>query len=232
MTERVVGVLGGMGPEATLDLMSRVIRATPANDDSDHIRLLIDNNPKVPSRIKAIVEGTGESPVDCLMAMLRNLQRIGADFLVMPCNTAHYYYRPIAAAVDIPMVNMIALVAETAIKRVPDLKKVGVLASTAVVQTRLYDEYFENHGVSADFPRKKPLQTAILRLIRRVKARLVDDSDIAALNDAAANLSNAGCQCLIIACTELSVVADRLQTDVPVLDAAQVLAEHIVEQAR
>ena len=137
MTERVAGVLGGMGPEATVDLMSRVIQATPATDDSDHIRLLIDNDPKVPSRIKAIVEGTGDSPVDCLISMARNLQRIGADFLVMPCNTAHYYYHPIAAAVDIPIVNMIALVAQAAVNRVPDLQKVGVLASTAVQRTRL-----------------------------------------------------------------------------------------------
>lgn len=231
MTEQVVGVLGGMGPEATVDLMNRVIQATPADDDADHIRLLIDNNPKVPSRIKAIIEGSGDSPVDCLISMARGLQRVGADFLVMPCNTAHYYYSPVAAAVDIPMVNMIALVAQAALNRVPDLQKVGILASTAVQQTRLYDRYFEEHGVAVVFP-EDPLQTSVMRMIRRVKARTVEDIDIAALSEVAASLADAGAQCVIIACTELSVVADRLCTDLPVLDAAQVLAEHIVEQAR
>ena len=163
--------------------------------------------------------------------MARNLQSIGADFLVIPCNTAHYYYRPIAAAVEIPVVNLIALVAQTAVNRVHDLRKVGLLASTAVLQTRLYNEHFEKSAVSAVFP-KEPLQEAVLRLIRGVKARAVEDTDIGAFNEAAANLTDAGSQCLIIACTELSVVADRLRSDVPVLDAAQVLAEHIVERAR
>jgi aspartate racemase len=231
MTERVVGVLGGMGPEATVDLLNRVIRATPADDDRDHIRLLIDNNPKVPSRIKAIVERSGESPVDCLISMAQGLQRMGADFLVMPCNTAHYYYRSIAEAVDIPMVNMIALVAEVAVRRVPGLEKVGLLASTAVLVTRLYHQQFEQFGVTVAFP-EDPLQTAVLRLIRHVKAGAVEEADIATFGDAAASLAASGAQCLIIACTELSVVADRLRTDLPVLDAAQILAEHVVERAR
>ena len=73
MQEKIVGVIGGMGPEATIDLMNRVLRATPADDDRDHIRMVVDNNPKVPSRIEAIIEGTGESPVPCLREMARKL---------------------------------------------------------------------------------------------------------------------------------------------------------------
>ncbi|MCF8039781.1 MAG: aspartate racemase, partial [Desulfohalobiaceae bacterium] len=69
MKEKIVGIIGGMGPEATVDLMSRVLKATPAADDIDHIRLVVDNNPKVPSRIKALLENTGESPAPCLQDM-------------------------------------------------------------------------------------------------------------------------------------------------------------------
>ena len=88
MKRKVAGILGGMGPEATIDLMKRVFRATPAQDDRDHVHLLVDNNPQVPSRIQALLEKTGESPGPCLCDMARKLESWGADFLAMPCNTA------------------------------------------------------------------------------------------------------------------------------------------------
>ncbi len=96
--ERTVGILGGMGPEATIDLMQRIIRLTPALDDADHIRCIVDNNPKVPSRIKAIIEGDGEDPGPCMADMGRRLGAWGADFLAIACNTAHYYYDAVRAS--------------------------------------------------------------------------------------------------------------------------------------
>ncbi|MGY9013879.1 MAG: aspartate/glutamate racemase family protein, partial [Rhodospirillales bacterium] len=96
MREKTVGVIGGMGPEATVELMSRIIAKTPANDDVDHIHMIVDNDPKIPSRIKALLEGTGEDPGPYIANMARKLQTAGADFLVMPCNTAHLYRDVIA----------------------------------------------------------------------------------------------------------------------------------------
>ena len=90
-THPVVGVIGGMGPEATLALMQRVVRSTPATDDADHIHLIIDNNPKVPSRIAALVEGHGKNPAPVLATMAERLEIAGADVLAIPCNTAHTY---------------------------------------------------------------------------------------------------------------------------------------------
>ena len=127
MGAKTVGILGGMGPDATIDLMARVIRTTPAEDDADHIRMLVDNNPKVPSRIKAIIEGTGESPAPCLAAMAQGLEKQGADFLVMPCNTAHFYFDEIAGSVSIPFVNLIDLTVAAAIEILANLKKVVML---------------------------------------------------------------------------------------------------------
>ena len=83
---RIVGVIGGMGPEATVDFLRRIVAATPARDDADHIRVLVDNNPKIPSRLAALVDGTGEDPLPVLIAMAQGLERQGADFLTMPCN--------------------------------------------------------------------------------------------------------------------------------------------------
>jgi aspartate racemase len=228
---KIVGVIGGMGPEATVDLMDRVIRGTPAEDDADHIRLLVDSNPKVPSRIAALMDGTGEDPAPSLIDMAKGLERMGADFLVMPCNTAHHYHGQIAEAVDIPLVNLIDLTAEAAAAQQPRLRRAGLLASSAVRLVGLYDRAFQARGVATLFP-GDARQAELMGLIRKVKSKAAGDVDMAALNATAEDLADAGAECLIVACTELSVVADRLETPLPVLDAAQVLADYIVREAR
>ena len=88
---RTVGILGGMGPEATILLMQRVLAAVPAQDDGDHIPLIVHQNPQVPSRIRRLIEGAGEDPAPVLIRMARDLQAAGAEALAMPCNTAHAY---------------------------------------------------------------------------------------------------------------------------------------------
>ena len=100
---RVVGIIGGMGPEATVDLMRRVIAKTPASDDQDHVHLIVENNPKIPSRIAHLIDGTGADPTPELTRIALNLQRAGADALAMPCNTAHAYAHSIRRAVSIPL---------------------------------------------------------------------------------------------------------------------------------
>ena len=145
--EKIVGILGGMGPEATVDLMQRIIRLTPALDDADHIRCIVDNNPKVPSRIKAIIEGDGEDPGPCMADMGRRLESWGADFLVIACNTAHYYYDAVQQAVTIPVINLIDLVAGHVSGNYPKLRRIGMLASPAVAMTGLYTRRFSRLGI-------------------------------------------------------------------------------------
>ncbi|WP_372738612.1 aspartate/glutamate racemase family protein [Neptunomonas sp.] len=228
--EKIVGIIGGMGPEATVDLMQQVIAATPAKDDVDHIRMLVDNNPKVPSRIKAIIEGTGESPAPCMIEMARGLEKQGADFLVIPCNTAHHYYPDVAAAVNIPVFNLIALTSDSVKKEQPDLSKVGLLASSALQKIHLYEPWFEKHDVQVLYPQQDD-QRAVMDLIRAVKAKNQTVEQVQAYNRAAQNLADQGAQCLILACTELSVIGDLLQTFLPVYDASKLLAQAIVNEA-
>ncbi|WP_217697994.1 aspartate/glutamate racemase family protein [Thioalkalivibrio denitrificans] len=231
MTHRIAGILGGMGPEATVDLMSRVIRATPARDDADHVRMVVDNNPQVPSRIRALLDGDGESAGPCLQDMARRLEAWGADFLAMPCNTAHYYYPEIRRAVSIPVLNMLDLSAETIAREHPDIRTVGLLASSAILRLGLYEEALARQGLEAVSPRPD-VQDALMAAIRRIKTGRYGNEVDAALNAAAAQLADAGAGVLLIACTELSVVADRLNTPCPVVDSAQVLAEAVVHEAR
>ena len=168
MKRKVAGILGGMGPEATIDLMKRVLRATPAQDDRDHVHLLVDNNPQVPSRIQALLEKTGESPGPCLCDMARKLESWGAGFLAMPCNTAHYYHKEIQEAVSIPVLNIISLSVEECLRRKPHLRHVGLLASTAVLNLNLYDKAFALHGVEVVVP-APPTQERVMAAIRQIK---------------------------------------------------------------
>jgi len=231
MTDKVVGVIGGMGPEATVDLMMRVIRATPAEDDVDHIRMFVDNNPKIPSRIKAIIEGTGESPAPSMKEMARNLAASGADFLVIPCNTAHYYYDEVCRAVDIPVMNMIDVTVETVLNENASIRTVGLLASKAVLMTGLYMKPFKRKGVDVIYPSTE-VQELLMASVRKIKTGKYDIGDREALQSAAEELVGKGAEALIVACTELSIICDGLDAGVKVYDSSQVLAEGIVRMAK
>ena len=219
-----------MGPAATVDLMQRIIDLTPAQDDQDHLRLLVDNNPQVPSRIAALIDGTGASPVPALRAMARGLQRAGADFLVMPCNTAHHYHGAIADAVDIPFLDLRTVVAQR-LKAEDGVTRVGLLASTALGLIELYEPYLGESGIRLVYP-PPALQDELMTLIRAVKANTQNALGTEAFRSAADALVAEGVDALLIACTELSALGADLATQVPVFDAADLLARAVVAQAR
>lgn len=229
--EKTVGILGGMGPEATVDLMARVIKATPAMDDIDHIRMVVDNNPKVPSRIKALIENSGPSPGPCLQEMARKLEAWGVDFLAMPCNTAHHYHRQVQEAVSIPVFDMVALAVRAVVDQTPGLGVVGLLASSAVINLALYEKRFDAVGVRLVVPRPR-LQDGVMKAIRQIKTGDYGRDVVDALQAAADDLVRCGAGALLVACTELSIIACRLQTKVKCFDSAQILAEAIVREAK
>ncbi len=227
--EKVAGIIGGMGPEATVDLLQRVINLTPALDDKDHIRCIVDNDPKIPSRIKAIIDGHGEDPGPYLAKMANQLESWGADFLAIPCNTAHFYYESIANAVDIPVLNLIQLVVNHVNRTDSSFKKIGMLGSTALIVTGLYEKPFKEIGIEVIYPSSND-QDTLFNLIRRIKAGNSVESIIPEYIEIGKNLSRAGVESAIIGCTELSVI----QCELPFrqIDAADVLAQAIVDTAK
>jgi len=231
MAWKTAGILGGMGPEATVDLMDRIIRATPAEDDADHVRLIVDQNPQVPSRLKALFEGTGESPAPCLAGMAVKLEEWGADFLAIPCNTAHYYYDDVKAAVSIPVLNIIGITVDAVAGSLSGDGAAGLLASTAVIKTGLYDKAFSKKALKLVTPSDE-IQERLLDAICAIKRGDKGDAVQSAVCAAAHDLVEQGAGALVVACTELSVVASCLADDVPVFDSAQLLAERIVKEAK
>ncbi|HUO02863.1 MAG TPA: amino acid racemase, partial [Rhizomicrobium sp.] len=136
-----VGIIGGMGPAATVDLMARIIRLSPVRSDQDGIRMLVDNNPHVPDRNKAIA-GTGPSPAPVLAAMARGLEAQGAEFLVMACNTAHAFEQSIREAVRIPFLSIIQETIDAARMSSSPPRRVALLAAAGCLDAGLYQKAF------------------------------------------------------------------------------------------
>jgi aspartate racemase len=221
---RVVGIIGGMGPEATVDLMRRVVAKTPAHDDQDHIHLIVESNPKIPSRIAHLIEGSGPDPTPELIRIAVNLQRAGAQALAIPCNTAHAYAHSIRRAVSIPLLDMIDLTVEQ-IAHSPRVAKVGLLATSAVLATELYAKAFSAHGIAVVHPKRQEEVMALIKAIKRGDAGLPSQS---ALGRLALELS-AQADVLLIGCSELSVIAAAVT--VPFVDSLDVQADAIVKFA-
>ncbi|WP_101067753.1 cysteate racemase [Roseovarius salinarum] len=223
---RAVGILGGMGPEATVLLMQRVLAAVPARDDADHVPLIVHQNPQVPSRIDALVEGTGPDPAPVLAAMARSLERAGAKALAMPCNTAHHYAPAIAQATALPFLDMVGATARTLAGS--GARRVGMLASPATRRAGVFDAAFAARGLTRV---TLPDEARVLEIIRGVKAGGADGL-APALAELSACLHDLGADHLLVACTELSLLTDALPAHVPWLDSMDCLVDEIVRFAR
>ena len=223
---RRVGILGGMGPEATVLLMSKVIAAVPAKDDRDHVPLIVDQNSQVPSRIKHLIESTGEDPGPVLAEMAKRLERSGAKALAMPCNTAHHYAADIAASVRIPLLNMVTLSAARAQKLAGGSDCIGVLASPAVRRVGLFDAALCAAGLTAIYASD---DDAMLDAIRRIKATGVNTQSRDTLHHASVSLLAGGAKVQMIACTEFSLIANDCVDAATTFDTLDVLVEAICE---
>lgn len=223
---RTCGILGGMGPEATIDLMRRVVAHTRASDDADHVHLIVDNNPQVPSRIKVLLEGGDVSPGPCLAGMARGLEAQGADFLCIACNTAHNWRGEVARAVKVPVLDMVALASAEAARLAPGAR-VGLLASPAVRLTGLYEAPLRELGLTPVYADETE-EARLLAVIRAIKAGDTGAGVRAELASVVGHMLEKGAQVLIAACTELGVVG--IDAPVPVVDAADALARAIVRE--
>lgn len=224
----MVGVLGGMGPEATVAFMQKIIEITPAEDDIDHVHLLVDQNSKVPSRIKALTHGDAESPGPAIAAMAQRLEQAGCTFLVMPCNTAHFYWRDAQDAVDIPVWHIVELTLERIAESMPGAR-LGMLCSPVLRKIGLYEGLVEARGLSLVYPRDEALLLDVIRAVKRGQGHQSDtrDSFIKVAKDVQAQ----GIDVMVLACTELSIIQNALSDDVPIIDTVTVLAEAVAAAA-
>jgi aspartate racemase len=229
MGEKIIGILGGMGPEATADLYMRIIRATLVEKDQDHHRI-IDSNAKIPDRTPAIL-GTGPSPLPLMLETGLNLQRAGADFIIMPCNTAHYFHSQLQAGLDVPVLHMIRLSAEETKRSHPDVRNAGLLATDGTLASRLYHESYGEQYIEIVAPTEEAQRDVMDAIYRHIKRGDLETGG-KMLHQAAHTLMDGGAEAVICGCTEVSLVLHDGDLAVPVVDPLQVLAKKAVELAR
>lgn len=227
---RTVGVLGGMGPAATLDFHAKVIAACQAGRDQDHIRLIVDSNPAVPDR-NAAMRGEGPSPGPALAAMARGLEAAGAQVLVMPCNTAHAWADDIRAATRLPFIDLIEATAEAAVRAVPGLTMAGVLGTTGCLGAGLYHRAFAAHGAEVLAPESED-QAALMTLIARVKSGDTGPDVRSGMAELARGLTRRGAQVVVAGCTEVPLALSADQLDAPLVNSTDVLVDRAVAFAR
>ncbi|NIR48677.1 amino acid racemase [candidate division KSB1 bacterium] len=226
MRKKTIGVLGGMGPEATVLFFRRLVELTPAERDQDHIPIIVYNNPQTPDRTEAVF-GRGESPLLALIKGASILQKAGSDLICIPCNTAHVYFSELQAQIDTPIINLIEVVREAALRTSSRLRKVGILATKGTVRTGLYQKAFEEINIQSLAPEGQDLnelQAAIQHLKRQSK----ESHTVQRVGE---TLVEQGIQALILGCTELGLIASELELDVPILDSVEVLAQKAVRVA-
>jgi len=225
---KTIGIIGGMGPLASAHLYRKIVLKTEADLDQEHIHIIIDSNTNIPDRTRSIL-GTGESPLEELVKSAKVLECAGADFLIMCCNTAHYYHESIAREVGIPFLNMLEETVRFIEKKYGKDAVVGLLATDGSLRTGIFDEYFRQAGIRI----VKPVRTqkfVMDYVYDGLKKNRFDDGRDKFM-EAVEELRESGAQVFILGCTELSIANDMFFFGEEFVDPVDVLAESAIEFA-
>ena len=234
-TAKVIGILGGMGPEATLDCFGKIIKNTPAKTDREHIRVVIDSNPGIPDRIAAILSD-GESPVPALVAGCRGLEKAGADFIIIPCVTVHFFLPQIQAGSPLPVLSIIDAVADVIQRDFHETKTVGLLGTVATVESGLFQKRLARETIDTLVP-DSAQQSKIVAAIKDIKDTRPSRTQSEITNDlveAARSLIDRkpdAADAIIAGCTEIPLALGQEHLPVPYFDSLTILARAAIRFA-
>jgi aspartate racemase len=191
-----------MGPAATADLMMKITKMTDARTDQDHIRILVDSNINIPDRTAAILHG-GEDPVPEMLSSARLLENAGADMLIIPCNTAHYFIPRMAGEIGIPIIDMHSETAQRLAEK--GIRKAAVLATDGTVKSGLYGQVLSSHDIEAIYPYKEQQKLVMSLVYDYIKKGTTDPMQlpVTGISAIADDLRRRGAEVLLLACTEL-----------------------------
>ncbi len=235
MKQHTIGILGGMGPEATLDCFGKIIKNTPARTDQEHLRVVVDSNPAVPDRIAAIL-GEGKSPVPALAAGCRTLEKAGADFIIIPCVSVHFFLPQIQAQTPLPIMSIFDAVAEAVRRELPGTKTVGLMGTLGTIQAGLFQNRLAAENMKTLLP-DRAAQAKILDAIKdikdvrspRTRSEITTDLIEAALS--LINRKPEGARAIIAGCTEIPLALGQEHLPVPYFDSLTILARAAIRRA-
>ncbi len=229
MGANIIGILGGMGPYATLAFYEKLLDCTEARKDWDYVHTIIDSNPQIPSRTRAYLYNE-ESPVDCMVKSAANLIDMGANVLTLPCNSAHYFLPEIEKSLHCKFVNIIEETSKYIVKS--GCKKIGVLAGEVTVDAGLYEKELLSKNIQV-IQVTEQVQCDVRGVIEDVKQNNVS---IATQKSFASLLEyllyTKGCETVILGCTELGSVMGGVANNYNVVDSLECLANAAIKLAK
>jgi aspartate racemase len=229
---KIIGILGGMGPEATSYFYGLIIKHTKASTDQEHAKVIIYSDPEIPPRTDAI-QNKGPSPAPLLVEGFRRLRDAGAGFVVMPCVTAHYFYPEVKEQVDIPFINLLDESVKWAQEEVPELRKAGLVASTGTVESRLFHEVFGQAGIQIIAPEEEE-QARVMEAIfgpQGIKAGFTTGSSKETIINISKVLIARGADAIIAGCTEVPLVLKDQDIPVPLIEPLRITAKACILKA-
>ena len=217
-----VGIIGGMGPKATNQFLDRLTELTDADKDQEHVRYILYNDPEIPNRIDAYFNN-GESPVDSINRGIDFMEKNGIQTVGIPCNTVHIWFGQFHRKINV--LNMIDLTVGAVLES--GYKRPGILATTATIESGLYIKDLEKAGINPVIPRD---ESSVMRAVQQVKLGNISEGK-AVLTPVIRQLENSGVDSLILACTEIPVILDSGDTELPLIDSDRLLAERLIVAA-
>ncbi len=223
MNEKTLGILGGVGPLATIYFADLVIKMTEAKSDQEHIPMVILNHASIPDRTAYILDRTKPNPVPVMAADAKQLQNDGCDFIVIPCNTAHFFFDEIQKSVKVPLINILEETVAYAQKTVPNLKTIGILATEGTIASGAYQNVIQSHGLEYRIPSEEDQESLMDIIYNQVKAG--EKVDICEFLRIVGELKKAGSDAVILGCTELSIIKKDFNLNKPdIVDSMECLA--------
>lgn len=228
MNDRVIGIIGGMGPEATADLYMKIIKATKVENDQDHFRVIIDSNPKIPDRTAAILRN-GESPVEAMIQTGKNLEKLGADICCIPCITAHYFIEELQKELSVKIVNALEEVNIYLKENYPKIKNVGILATMGSVKTEIFKKYLPDFNII--YPSAETQSEKVMEAIygcEGIKRGYLEGKPLNYLREASNELIDKGADVIIGGCTEITLALKAEHINKPLIDPMNIVAKRVV----
>ena len=221
----VLGILGGLGPMATVYFYELLTRHTDAACDQDHIDIIINSHASTPDRSAFITGRSDEDPLAVMVDDIRRMKTYGADIVAIPCNTAHYFYDKLKASTDLPILNIMEETAATLASI--GVKRAGILATDGTVYSGTYDRFLSAHGIDCISPSGEDQKTVMRIIYDDIKNGKTPDVD--AFLAVSERLRATGADALILGCTELSLIKRQYSLPKHYIDSLDVLAARAIE---
>lgn len=229
---RTIGILGGMGPEATARFFELIIKNTAARKDQDHLKILVCNYPQIPDRTQAILHG-GENPVPYLLDGLKILEKAGAEICAMPCMTAHYFFPWLKNETKLKLIHLIDETASYIRSNHPQIKKAGLLATRGTIATGIFHRALQKKGLETICPTDKEIDLIMEAIYgtEGIKAGFTRGKPKRLLLQVARQLISRGAEAIIAGCTEIPLVLKEKDLKTPLLDPMLIGARVLIKKA-